>query len=328
MRIAVLDDYWHIAAGKADWNSLSGSEVRFFHDTIKDREALVERLMPFDAIVTTRERTRFPRQVLEALPNLKLIAGTGARQANVDVDAATQLGIVVCYTTGGPTRGNATAELAWGLIIAVNRHIAWEDRQMRAGRWQTRPADGLGGKTLGILGMGRLGSQVARYARAFDMDIVAWGPTLDATRAARNGAELVSFEDLFRRSDTLSVHVPLTDLSRGWITAKELALMKPTAYLVNTSRGPIVEEEALIEALSEGRIAGAALDVYDEEPLPPDHPLLNLDNVLLSPHLGYSTVPTLERFFVESVKNLQAWLNGAPIRVLNPDALPGRPLVR
>lgn len=320
-KIAVLDDYWRIAEGAADWSSLPDSEVTFFHDTIQDLDALVARLLPFEAIVTTRERTWFPRSVLERLTNLKLIAGTGGKQANVDMAAANELGIIVLVTTGGPSRGNATAEIAWTLVLGVSRHIAWEDRQMRAGKWQTRPADGLGGKTMGILGMGRLGTRVAQIANFFDMDVIAWGPTLDEDRAKVNDVEYVSWEGLFRRSDILSIHVPLTDLSRGWVTSKEFELMKPTSFLVNTSRGPIIEEKALLDALTDRRIAGAALDVYDQEPLPADHPYLKLDNVLLAPHLGYSTVSTIEHFMVESVKNLRAWIDGSPINVHNPEAL-------
>ena len=247
-----------------------------------------------------------------------MIAGTGARQANIDMDAAKRLGILVCTTGSLPSRGNTTSELTWALILALTRNIAWEDRQMREGRWQTRNSEGLGGKTLGILGMGRLGTLVAGYGRAFDMDVIAWGPTLDAERAAANGATYVSWEGLFSGSDILSIHVPLTDLSRGWVTAREFGLMKPTAYLVNTSRGPIVDEAALLDALSTHRIAGAALDVYDVEPLPAGHPLLNLDNVLLAPHLGYATGATLRHFFVASVENVQAWLSGSPINVFNP----------
>lgn len=261
-RIAVLDDYLNIAREAADWSSLDAN-VDFFHDTLIEPAALVARLKPYDVLVTTRERTRLPAQVLNGLTNLKLIAGTGRNQANVDMDRATALGIVVSTTGSAPGRGNSTAELAWGLILAVSRHIAWEDRQIRAGRWQTRPAEGLGGKTLGILGMGRLGTTVARYGTFFEMDVIAWGPTLDAARARAGGAELVSWDALFKRSDILSIHVPLTDLSRGWITRRELELMKPTAFLVNTSRGPIVDEAALIDALENGKIAGAALDVYD-----------------------------------------------------------------
>ena len=317
-RIAVLDDYWEIASELADWDSLAGVDVDFFHDTLLDHDALVERLLPYAVLVTTRERTRFPREVLTRLANLKLIAGTGGRQANVDLSAAMELGITVCITGGYPSRGNATAELAWGLILAVTRHIAWEDAQMRQGKWQTRVADGLGGKTLGILGMGHLGTRVSRYGNFFDMDVIAWGPTLDAERAAANDVELVSWEDLYARSDILSIHVPLTGLSRGWVTSKELGLMKPSAFLVNTSRGPIIVEDDLIAALRNRQLAGAALDVYDVEPLPADHPLFKLDNVLLAPHLGYSTKPTLQSFFVESVKNVRAWLAGNPINVLEP----------
>ena len=316
VRVAVLDDYWHIAAELADWDSLIGADVDFFHDTLLDVDALVERLTPYEALVTTRERTRFPQEVLSRLPNLKLIAGTGGRQANVDEIAASELGITVCITGGGPGRGNPTAELAWALVLGVTRHIAWEDAQWRRGNWQTRVADGLGGKTLGILGMGRLGTRVSQVGNFFDMDVIAWGPTLDAERAAANDVELVSRGDLFARSDVLSVHVPLTDLSRGWITSKELELMKTSAFLVNTSRGPIVVEEDLIAALQEHKIAGAALDVYDIEPLPLDHPLLKLDNVLLAPHLGYSTRASLKNFMIESVKNVQAWMDGNPINVL------------
>ena len=192
IRIAVLDDYWRIASELADWDSLAGVDVDFFHDTLLDDDALVERLLPYTVLVTTRERTRFPRAVLTRLVNLKLIAGTGARQANVDLSAAGELGIIVCITGGGPLRGNATVELAWGLTLAVTRHIPLEDAQMRQGKWQTRIAEGLGGKTLGILGMGRLGTRVSQYVNFFDMDVIAWGPTLDAERAAANDVELVS----------------------------------------------------------------------------------------------------------------------------------------
>jgi len=316
-RIAVLDDYWQVASDLADWDSLPGVDVDFFHDTLLDHDALVARLLPYEVLVTTRERTRFPRAILTRLPNLKLIAGTGGRQANVDMSATGELGIIVCITGGGAGRGNATAELAWGLILGVTRGIAWEDAQMRQGKWQTRVAEGLGGKTLGILGMGRLGTRVSQYGNFFDMDVIAWGPTLDAERAAVNDVELVSWGDLYARSDILSIHVPLTDLSRGWVTSKELGLMKPSAFLVNTSRGPIVVEDDLVAALRDRQFAGAALDVYDVEPLPADHPLLKLDNVLLAPHLGYSTKSTLRNFFVESVKNVQAWLAGDPINVLD-----------
>lgn len=324
IRIAVLDDYLHIAEQAADWASLPDTAVEFFHDTVLEYDALVHRLSEFDVLVTTRERTRFPAEVLERLPNLKLIAGTGGRQANVDMDAANGLGILVCRTGSLPARGNSTSELTWALILGLTRHIAWEDRQMREGRWQTRSSEGLGGKTLGIMGMGRLGSLVAGYGKAFDMDVIAWGPTLDAERAAANGATYVSWDELFSGSDILSIHVTLSDMSRGWVTAREFGLMKPTAYLVNTSRGPIVDETALLDALMTHKIAGAALDVYDVEPLPGDHPLLALDNVLLAPHLGYATGDTLRHFMVASLENVQAWLSGSPINVINVESLPGR----
>ena len=322
-RIAVLDDYLELAAKAADWAALD-AEVVFFADTIHGAAALVERLEPFDALVTTRERTRFPREVLACLPNLKLIAGTGRRQAHVDLDAATELGIPVCMTTATGARGNTTAELTWGLVLALTRHIAWEDRQLRQGYWQTRVADGLAGKTLGIMGLGRIGTIVAGYGQAFGMDVIAWGPTLDAERAARSGVEYVAWDELFARADVLSIHVILSEQSRGWVTARELGLMQESAFLVNTSRGPIVDEAALIAALKSGGIAGAALDVYDQEPLPTDSPVLALDNVLLTPHLGYNTGATLRQFFAASVENLRAWMAGAPTNVLNDQVLDRR----
>jgi phosphoglycerate dehydrogenase-like enzyme len=318
-RIAVLDDYWHVADELVDWSQVNDAEIDIYYDTILDEDALIDRLKPYHAVVTTRERTRFPSSVLSRLPNLELIAGTGARQANVNLEAAVKNDVLVCITTGSRGRGNSTAELAWALVLAVTRNVPWEDRQMREGNWQTRTAESLGGKTLGILGMGRLGTIVAGYGNAFDMDVIAWGPTLDAERAASHNVEYVKRDELFRRSDILSIHVPLTDLSRGWIGNHEFGLMKPSAYLVNTSRGPIVQEEALINALSENHIAGAALDVYDVEPLPKDHPLTRLDNVVLSPHLGYATMDTLKDFFEKSIENLNAWIAGAPINLLTED---------
>jgi phosphoglycerate dehydrogenase-like enzyme len=269
IKIAVLDDYLHLAAAEVDWSSLA-ADVEFFDDTIHHIDQLVARLEPFDAIVMMRERTFFPRAVLERLPNLKLLAGTGRRQKNVDLEAATQLGIPVCITTGGGGHGNTTAELTWGLVLALTRHIAWEDGQMRQGRWQTRLADGLGGKTLAILGLGRIGKVVAEYARAFEMDVIAWGPTLDAQRCRTRG-------------------VGRTVLPRR---------------CADDSR--------------------AALDVYDIEPLPSDHPLLALNNVLLSPHSGYNAESMLRQFYRDSVDNLQAWMADAPSNVLNEEVLDHR----
>ena len=301
-----------------------GAEVDFFHDTIHQTDALVARLEPYDALVTMRERTRFPREVLERLPRLKLIAGTGRRQANVDHQLETELGIPVCVTVGAGARGNTTAELTWALVLALTRHIAWEDGQVRRGRWQTRIAEGLAGKTLGIMGLGRIGTIVSGYGKVFGMEVVAWGPTLDEARAQKSGVEYVEFEQLFARVDVLSIHVILSEQRRGLVGARELGLMKKTAYLVNTARGPIVDEDALVGALKDGAIAGAALDVYDREPLSPDSPLLVLDNVLLTPHLGYNTGATLKQFYEASVANLRAWLKGAPTNVINEEVLDRR----
>ena len=310
IRVAVLDDYWRMAEDAVDWSVLDGATVDFFYDTLIEPAAIIDRLKPYEVLMTTRERTRFPAGVLDGLPNLKLIAGTGGRQANVDMAKADELGIEVMNTTASRGRGNSTAELTWALVLGVSRHIAWEDRQLRAGVWQSRRAEGLGGKTLGILGMGNLGTRVAGYGNHFDMDVIAWGPTLDAERAEANGVKYVSWDELFSDSDILSIHVPLTDLSRGWVTAREFELMKRSAFLVNTSRGPIVDESALISALETGQIAGAALDVYDVEPVAADHPLLGLENVLLAPHLGYSTVSTIQGFMEASFENVRVWLDG------------------
>ena len=316
MRVAVLDDYQDVASGLADWNAIPDAQVEFFRGPIGEPGQLVSILQPFQVLVTTRERTRLPVAVLEGLPNLRLIAGTGRNQPHVDMDAATRLGIVVCGTEGGGS-GASTAELTWGLILACVRHISWEDRQLRQGRWQTRLGTGVEGKALGILGLGRIGTKVARGAQAFGMRVNAWGPTLTRERAAEHGVTYVSWEGLFADADVVSVHLRLTDLSRGWVTSRELGLMKPTAYLINTARAAIVDQAALVGALRSGTIAGAGLDVFDEEPLPHDHPLLSLDNVVLTPHLGYASQETLAEFFQGAIENIQAWVKGGPRNVLN-----------
>jgi len=245
-----------MAEGAVDWRGLDVASVDFFHDTLIAPAEITDRLLSYEVLVRTRERTRFPAQVLPGLPNLKLIAGTGCRQANVDMDKAAELGIEVMNTSGSRCRRNSTAEFAWAFIMGVSRHIAWEDRQIREGRWQTRRAEGLGGNKLGILGMGKLVLIFAGYGNYFDMDVIAWVPTSDAERADENSVELVLWDELFSESDILSIHLPLTDLSRGWVTAREFGLMKDSAFLVNTSRGPIVDESDLITALSRGQIAG------------------------------------------------------------------------
>ena len=318
VRIAVLDDYQESARELADWDSIPESDVSFFSDHVADPDGLARLLAPFDVVQMMRERTPIPGSVLERLPNLKLLSGTGGRQPHVDMETATRLGILVTGTTGG---SESTPELVWGLMIGLMRNLPREDREMRAGRWQTRVGPGLGGKTLGILGMGRIGTRTAATAQAFHMNVIAWGPTLTAERAAASNATYVSFDELFAQSDVLTIHVPLTDLSRGWVGERELGLMKPTAYLINTSRGPIVQESALVGALQKGTIAGAALDVYDEEPLPAGHPLLGLDNVMLSPHLGYASLEGLANFYTQALENIKAWVAGEPTKVLNEDAL-------
>ena len=323
MRIAVLDDYAGIARELADWSSIPGAEVEFFAGHVADPDALVAMLDGFDVVQLMRERTAIPATVLERLPGLKLLSGTGGRQPHVDMDAAGRLGIPVTGTRGssGGGAGGPTMEIAWGLIIGLMRHIPWEDRQMRDGRWQTRMGTGLGGKTLGVQGMGNIGTHMVRMGNAFGMNVIAWGPTLTPERASAGGASYVSWDELFSQSDVLTIHVPLTDLSRGWITARELGLMKPTAYLINTSRGPIVQQDALLDALRERRIAGAGLDVYDEEPLPADHPLLALDNVVLTPHLGYASIESLRQFYQGAVENIRAWSTGETANILNEGAL-------
>ena len=319
VRIAVLDDYQGTARELADWDSIPGADVSFFSEHVSDAGALAAMLEPFDVVQMMRERTQLQADVLERLPKLKLLSGTGGRHPHVDVDAATRLGIVLTGTSGG---SESTPELVWGLIIGVMRNLYREDSEMRAGRWQTRIGPGLAGKTLGILGMGRIGTRTATTAQAFGMSVIAWGPTLTSERAAASNATFVSFDELFAGSDVLTIHVPLTDLSRGWIGERELGLMKPTAYLINTSRGPIVQEAALVDALRNGTIAGAALDVYDEEPLRPDHPLLALENVMLSPHLGYASLDGLAGFYAKAVANIKAWVAGEPTGVVNEDVLP------
>jgi len=315
-RVAILDDYQNVARRMADWASLpAGTDVVVFADHLKETGAVAARLADFDAVVAMRERTAFPRALLERLPRLKLLVTTGMRNASIDVGAAVERGITVCGTSGLPY---PTAELTWGLILALARQIPTEDRATREGKWQTTLGLGLNGKTLGVLGLGTLGSRVARYGKAFEMEVLAWSQNLTAERAAEVGATLVGKDELLRRSDVVSIHLVLSDRSRGLVGARELGLMKRTAYLVNTSRGPIVDEAALVRALQEGTIAGAGLDVYEPEPLPLDHPFRKLPNTVITPHLGYVTEETYRVFFGHALEDVQAFLRGAPVRVLKP----------
>ncbi len=286
-RVAILDDYQETALRLADWASLHPqAEITAFNAHIAEREALAGRLHDCDAVVAMRERTAFPAALFERLPNLRLLVTAGMRNAAIDLAAAAARGVTVCGTDMLPY---PTAELTWGLILGIARNLAHEDRAMREGKWQTTIGMGLKGKTLGLLGLGKLGAQVAAVGQAFGMTVIAWSQNLDAARAAAAGARLVDKATLFAEADVISIHLVLGERTRGLVGAADLARMKKTAFLVNTSRGPIVDETALVAALASQRIAGAAIDVYDEEPLPADHQLRRLANTVLSPHLGYVT---------------------------------------
>jgi len=314
-RIAVLDDYQEVALGLADWSALpSTCRVRAYRDHLREEQAVAERLAEFEAVVAMRERTPFTRSLLEKLPRLRLLVTTGMRNAAIDLAAASERGVVVCGTEGLPY---PTAELTWALILALARHVPKEDRAVRDGSWQTTLGVGLNGRTLGLLGLGRLGAQVARIGLAFGMETLAWSQNLTAERAAEVGARLVARDVLLQRADVLSIHLVLGERTRGLLGARELGLMKRTALLVNTSRGPIVDEAALVHALSTGAIAGAGLDVFDIEPLPVDHPLLGAPNTVITPHLGYVTEDTYRIFYGQALENIQAYLRGAPTRVLS-----------
>ncbi len=315
-RVAVLDDYQEVALEMADWGILP-SDVEVFRDHLSDQDAVVERLKDFEIIVAMRERTPFPRTLLERLPKLKLLVTTGMRNASIDMEAASDLGIVVCGTGG---LSYPTAELTWGLILALLRQIPKEDRATRAGHWQVSMGAGLRDKVLGVMGLGNLGSQVATVGKAFGMSVIAWSQNLKEERAIQFGATLVGKDDLFSRSDIVTIHLVLSDRTTGLVGARELDLMKPSAYLINTSRGPIVDEEALVHALLKGTIAGAALDVFDPEPLPLGHPLRGLENTVITPHMGYVTTETYEAFYGDAVEDIRAFLGGEPVRVLNPIA--------
>lgn len=315
VRVAVLDDYQDVARKMTDWSVLPADvEVEVFRDHLTGQAAVAERLKDFDIVMAMRERTPFPRTLLEQLPRLRLLTTTGMRNAAIDMRAAADCNVLVCGT-GGILY--PTAELTWGLILSLLRHIPDEDRATRAGRWQISMGLGLHGKTLGLMGLGRLGSEVARVGNAFQMDVIAWSQNLTAERVAECGATLVSKDELLARADILSIHLVLSTRSRGLIGHQELNRMKPTAYLINTSRGPIVDEAALITALRDGTIAGAGLDVFDEEPLPLNHPLRRAVNTIITPHIGYVTAETYKVFFDETVENIQAFLKSAPVRVLN-----------
>jgi phosphoglycerate dehydrogenase-like enzyme len=327
-KIAILDDYAGAALKVADWSRVQEkAEVTVFDRHLSENEA-VEALRPFDVLCTVRERMALPRTLIERLPNLKLITIIGMSLPNLDLAAATDRGVMVAHANfANPAFrniGNATPELAWGLMIATVRNLAEEHRRMREGGWQSTTGLILWGKTLGLVGLGRIGKRMAQYAAAFGMEVIAWSQNLTEHAAAEIGVRRVEKDDLFKEADVVSIHLVLSERTRGLIGARELRLMKPSAYLINTSRGPIVEEAALVDALASGRIAGAGIDVYDAEPPPPDHPLRSLRNVTLSPHLGYVTRETLHAFYSDTIEAVAAWLDGTPIRIINGEALEGR----
>jgi phosphoglycerate dehydrogenase-like enzyme len=315
MNIALLDDYQNVAMKMADWNSLAPrATVTAFSDHLDGIDALAERLHPFDAVMLMRERTRVPRALLERLPNLKLLITAAMWNASVDIDAATERGIQVCGTDDLPT---PAAEMALGLMLALARAIPQEERAIRAGRWQTTLGVGLNGKTLGVIGLGNLGRQMAGYGNVLGMKVLAWSQNLSNEAAAAAGAQRVNLDVLLAESDVVSIHSKLSERTRGLLGARELSLMRPTAYLVNTARGPIVDQTALLAALAEKRIGGAALDVFDVEPMPVDHPFLALENVVLAPHVGYVTEENYRLIYGDVLEDIVAFLDGKLVRPLN-----------
>lgn len=317
MKIAVLDDYLHLSQKSADWSKLPpGCEVTVFDRPLKVPDEAAEVLQPFDAISLIRERMPVPRTLIERLPNLKLIAITGMYHRTLDVAAATEHGVVVSHTLMRGSANKSTYELAWGLIFSVARHIPFEANAMKSGGWQHTAGFTLHGRTIGLLGLGRQGRNMVPVAKALGMNVIAWSPNLTDAIASEFGAACVDKDELFRRSDVLSLHMVLAETTRNIVAARDLALMKPTAILVNTSRGPLIEEQALITALRERRIAGAGLDVYHREPLPDDDVLRTLPNVVLTPHLGYATEDFFKVAYEDTVENIAAFASGKPIRVL------------
>ena len=313
-KIAVLDDYQRVAMKMADWSALKNrAEITVFHDHVDDPENVAARLEPFTVVCAMRERTPLSGAVLRQLPYCELIVSTGRRNAAIDLEAAKELGITVCHT--GYTAHGAS-EATWALILGLVRHLPAEASSLRGGGWQVAVGGDLEGRTLGLLGLGNLGARVAKVGQAFGMKTIAWSQNLTGDKAAAAGVTLVSKEQLFRDSDILSVHLVLSPRTRGLVGAADLALMKPGALFVNTSRGPIVDEAALVDVLKRRKIAGAALDVYDTEPLAAKSPFRSLENVLATPHIGFVTQQTYEIFYRDTVENIVAWLDGKPIRVM------------
>jgi phosphoglycerate dehydrogenase-like enzyme len=312
VKVTLLDDYQDVALVAGPWEQLDAEVVaRRDHPS---GDELVAALAGSEVVVAMRERTPFDRALLDRLPDLKLLVTTGMMNASIDLDACRDRGVVVCGTR---SRQDAPAELTWALVLAVTRRLAFEDAAVRAGGWQTTIGPELSGRTLGVLGLGRLGSRVAGYGKAFGMKVLGWSANLDPKHARELGVEPVALDDLLTRADVVTVHLKLSDRSTGLIGARELGLIGPQGYLVNTSRGPIVDEPALVDALYSGAIAGAGLDVYDVEPLPAKHPLRTAPRTVLSPHLGYVSTDTYKTFFADAVEDIAAWRAGNPVRVLS-----------
>ena len=314
VQIAVIDDWQNVASGVVDWSALAAvGQVLFLHVSPADTATMVERLQGFDVICLMRERSTFDQALLQGLPKLQLLVTGGMRNAAIDIAAAKALGIQVC---GTDSYKQAAPELTWALIMASTRNLLAEANSLRAGGWQVGLGGDLYGKTLGVLGLGSIGQKVAQFGQAFGMRVIAWSENLTPERAAEAGVSWVSKRELFEQADILSVHLVLSERSRGLVDTQALGWMKPSARLVNTSRGPIVDEQALIEALSAGRLAGAALDVYSEEPLPVDHPFRRLPNVLATPHVGYVSEQNYRQFYQQMIEDIQAWASGTPFRSL------------
>lgn len=314
VRVAILDDYQNCALRMADWSVLPANvEITVFTDNEPDFDRLIQRLTPFQIVCAMRERTRFDRELIEKLPNLRLIATTGSWNAAIDMAACEELGITVAGTGAA---GNSTPELTWGVILALIRRIPDEVNSVRSGGWQVAVGGDLQGRTLAIMGLGNIGQAMARIGRAFGMNVIAWSQNLTAEKAEAHGARLVDMDTLFREGDFVCIHTVLSTRTRGLVAARELGLMKKTAYLINTSRGPIVDEAALIDVLEQGAIAGAALDAYVPEPLPADHPFRRLPNLIATPHIGYVTEDTYRIFYGETVDNIANFLAGNPSRVI------------
>ena len=314
-RCAILDDYQNVALTLADWASLKEVETKVYTEPVRRTDAdTIRDCKDFEIVVMMRERTRFPRAVIEALPKLKLLITTGAYNASIDMAACAERGVVVSGTT---SHGNPTTGIAFGLILELTRRIGWENARMKSGvLWQDTVGMDIEGKTLGVIGLGKLGARAAGVGKAFGMKVIAWSQNLTPERCKEVGVDYVSKEDLFKNADIVTIHVQLGQRNRGLITAKELGLMKKTAYLINTSRGPIVDEKALLAALSAKAIAGAGLDVFDVEPLPLDHPFRKMDNVVITPHLGYVSQQNYQRYYPDIVEDIRSFLAGKPVRVV------------